>query len=212
MCEHCDLLILYPILCERIGNSHWQCRWWWRRVWYGLDRPENKWFTFGWWLKLMFFEIIRFFRLCSALRSLSLLHNHLAVWCTVCVSVCVVFFRSPPFNLFYMKWVMVLRITFILLHSERVEKKFGRIFSYVPRFDAQFLFPSLERYFVCFFLFHKYDIYFIFLLLENVYGIFTLMCSIRRFGIYTEVNRFLIFPEKSVFSVPLTSRLLSTLW
>lgn len=32
------------------------------------------------------------------------------------------------------------------------------------------------------------------------------------FGIYTKVNRFLIFPEKSVFSVPLTSRLLSTLW
>lgn len=90
---------------------------------------------------------------------------------------------------------MVLRITFILLHSERVEKNSGAYFYMCLVSMRNFYFPYWNDILCAFFLFHKYDIYFIFLLLENVYGIFTLMCSIR--GLLWH-----LYQSKSISDIP----------
>lgn len=119
---------------------------------------EDKWFTFGWWLKLMFLEIIFFFFLSFCYPSLSLMLSiclsFVLTFCLFFTNDCVVSWIFFPLNLFRPKWLMVLRITFILLHfkCEHILQMFPFAHIHGIHFDE-------EIFFVCL-LYYKFDINF----------------------------------------------------
>lgn len=140
--------------------SHWLCYaiqfGWTFLVRMDWIMPEDKWFTFGRWLKLMFLEIFGFFFVfyatyltrcrCSffsfsfcliRFSFLSVFHNDF-----------VVLYNFFPLNLFRPKWLMVLRITSILLYRANASIYY-KCFLFVNVYEHCVWFGGENIFFFC---------------------------------------------------------------